>query len=318
MIRQYKFSVKEDKKRIDIFLSQILNISRTKVSILILNNCVTINGKTCFKNNLLLKTNDIVELNYDDEIFLFKKSEILPYKIKLNIIYEDNDLIIVNKQKNLITHPTTHIKDITLANGLLYHINKNNKNKIQKPIFMVHRLDRDTTGLIVAAKNLKTLNALQNQIKTKEMKRFYIALVNNPFKEKIGTIDAPIGRTKNKNNIEFTVINAKNPKKSMTKFYVLDQNDKYALIKCELLTGRTHQIRVHMKFIEHCIVNDPMYGINNKKITDYKQYLHAYQLEFTHPTTKKKVFFECKLDKQFQNKINELKLSIEKPLNKLK
>lgn len=315
MTHSLKFKIDANNKtRLDVFLTDVLDLSRTKTSYLILNNFVKVNGALVNKNNLILKVGDLIEVDYDDNLFNIKKSEIIPQKMNLQIVYEDDDLIVVNKPKNLITHPTAHEKENTLSNGLLYHINA--KVNSDKNIFMVHRLDKDTTGLIVAAKNLETLNALQEQIKSREMKRFYLAIVNHPFAETMGTIDAPIGRTKDE-SISFTVVGAKNAKKSITKFYVLDQSNRYALVKCELQTGRTHQIRVHMEFIEHWILNDPLYGIRGEQPTEYKQFLHAYQLEFTHPRTKNKIFLECKIDDIFNAKLNELGLQIEKRIDDL-
>lgn len=310
MMYSHSFIVDENEKRLDIFLTKILMLSRTKISFLILNGYVKINNEICKKNNFALKAKDKIDINYDEEIFLKTKKEILPYKMDLDILYEDDYLIVCNKPKGIITHPTIHNEKNTLVNGLLYHIK--NKGKI----FMVHRLDRDTSGLIIAAKDFKILGLLQDQLRTREIKRFYLALVNFPFNELMGTIDAPIGHVGNE-NLKFGVINAKNPKKSITKFYVLDQNLRYALIKCELLTGRTHQIRVHMEFIEHWIVNDHLYGIKGESRTNYKQFLHAYQLEFKHPVNEKKIFLQCDLDQTFKNKLKSLNLKIDKSLEKI-
>lgn len=310
MMYSHSFIVDENEKRLDIFLTKILMLSRTKISFLILNGYVKINNEICKKNNFALKAKDKIDINYDEEIFLKTKKEILPYKMDLDILYEDDYLIVCNKPKGIITHPTIHNEKNTLVNGLLYHIK--NKGKI----FMAHRLDRDTSGLIIAAKDFKILGLLQDQLRTREIKRFYLALVNFPFNELMGTIDAPIGHVGNE-NLKFGVINAKNPKKSITKFYVLDQNSRYALIKCELLTGRTHQIRVHMEFIEHWIVNDHLYGIKGESRTNYKQFLHAYQLEFKHPVNGKKIFLQCNLDQTFKNKLKSLNLKIDKSLEKL-
>ncbi|WP_027124032.1 RluA family pseudouridine synthase [Mycoplasmoides pirum] len=316
MENSYKFEVLANEKRLDVFLSKHLNLSRTKVSFLILNSCVKINNKIILKNNIPLKVNDLVEAKFNSNIFQSTTNELKPYNLKLDVVYEDEDLIIINKPKNLITHPTTHNNETTLVNALINHLNKFSSKKENNHIYMVHRLDKNTTGLIIAAKNFKALSNLQEQIKSREMKRFYLAIVNYPFNELMGTIDAPIGRINGSDSIKFTVINAKNPKKSITKFYVLDQTNRYALIKCELLTGRTHQIRVHMSFIEHWILNDPLYGIKGQNLNnEYNQYLHAYQLEFIHPTLNKKLFFECNLDQEFNKKLKELNLSIDKSIN---
>ena len=304
----YEFNVNQIEKRLDVFLSKCLNLSRAKTSFLILNSCVKVNKLIILKNNYSLKCNDLVEVNYDEQIFIKEKTDLEPYNLKLNLFYEDDDLLVINKPKNLIAHPTAHNKTTTLLNAIIHYLKTKN-------VYMVHRLDKDTTGLILVAKNFFTMTKLQEQIKTREMKRFYLAIVNYPFHEIMGTIDAPIGRIKNSDAIKFSVINVKNPKKSITKFYVLDQNDRYALIKCELLTGRTHQIRVHMEFIEHWILNDPLYGIKGQKLEKHNQYLHAYQLEFSHPRTNKKLFFECPISDQFKMKLTELNLNLEKTIN---
>ncbi|WP_033159788.1 RluA family pseudouridine synthase [Mycoplasmoides alvi] len=313
---KHTIKLNKNEKRLDIFLANYLSLSRNKTSFLILNSYVKVNKLIVIKNNFSLKAGDIVEVNYDSKVFLEEKVELKPYEFPLNIIYEDDDLIIIDKPKDLITHPTSHNKTTTLLNAVLHHVNKEKYEKLncKNNIYMVHRLDKDTTGLIVIAKNFFTMSNLQEQIKNRDMKRFYLAIVNYPFNETTGTIDAPIGRLKGDNTIRFSVINAKNPKKSITKFYVLDQNSRYALIKCELLTGRTHQIRVHMSFIEHWILNDPIYGIKSQKLEKHNQYLHAYQLEFTHPKTGKKLFFQAPITKEFKLKLNTLNLSINKSI----
>ncbi|WP_350267115.1 RluA family pseudouridine synthase [Mycoplasmoides gallisepticum] len=298
-----------EKIRLDIFLTYNLNLSRNKTSFLILNDLVKVNKKLVNKNNFVLKVGDVVELQYEESIFNKVSNEILPFNNKLDIIYEDDDLIIVNKPTNMLSHPTTHNEPDTLLNCLMYH------NKKQK-VYLAHRLDKDTTGLIVATKNFKALEKIQEQITKRTMKRYYLAIVHYPFNELRAVIDAPIGYLKD-HDLKFGVENTKNPKNAITKIYVLDQNKKYALIKCELLTGRTHQIRVHMDFIKHNIVNDPLYGVKGEQRTDYKQFLHAYQLELTHPTTNVPLFFEVKPDEVFMKKLFDVHLDLNQELKGL-
>ncbi|WP_027119513.1 RluA family pseudouridine synthase [[Mycoplasma] testudinis] len=312
----HNFILNEPIKRLDVYLTNQLNLSRTKVSYLILNGHVKVNGTVVLKNNLPIKANNKIEVNYDPSIFNTQKEAIVPTSMELDIVYEDEYLAVVNKQKDLIIHPTTHGEKNTLVNGLLHHFLNNEKYPKAEKVFMVHRLDRDTTGLVIAAKNYEVLQKLQQQLQVREVKRFYLAIVNFPFNELMGTIDAPLGHMGD-DNLKFCVVNAKNPKRAITKFYVLDQNAKHALIKCELLTGRTHQIRAHLEFINHPILGDIMYGLKGELKDPYKQYLHAYQLEFNHPITKKKIFLEAPLDQTFQDKLHELNLTIFKSLENL-
>lgn len=316
MISSHNFVTNNPEKRLDIFLTNQLGLSRTKVSYLIFKGCVKVNGQIVSKNNLPLKIASKVEIEYDLNTFDLQKKEILPKQIPLDIIYEDDAMIVVNKQKNLIVHPTTHGEQNTLVNGLLYYLQHSSKFKKVEKVYMVHRLDRDTTGLVIAAKNYEILTKLQKQLQVHEIKRFYLAIVNYPFNELMGTIDAPLGHAKG-DNIKFCVVNAKNPKKAITKFYILDQTTRYALIKCELLTGRTHQIRAHLEFINHPILGDPMYQLKGEIENSYKQFLHAYQLELTHPVTNQKIFLEAPIDSIFNEKLNELNLKLFKSLETL-
>ncbi|QZX49310.1 RluA family pseudouridine synthase [Mycoplasma sp. E35C] len=307
---KHKFINEDHEKiRLDVFLTYRLNLSRNKTSYLIVNDLVKVNNKLINKNNFVLKISDVIDVEYDESVFNKTKEEILPFKKELNIVYEDDDLIIVNKPTNMLSHPTTHNEPDTLLNCLMYH---NNNNKV----YLAHRLDKDTTGLIVATKNFKALEKIQAQISKRTMKRYYLAIVHYPFNELHATINAPIGYLKD-HDLKFGVENTKNPKDAITKFYVINQNKKYALIKCELLTGRTHQIRVHMDFIKHNIVNDPLYGIKGEQRTDYKQFLHAYQLELTHPTKNIPLFFEVQPDEVFMKKLFDVHLDLHQELKEL-
>ncbi|MDC4163526.1 RluA family pseudouridine synthase [Mycoplasma sp. T363T] len=309
MIKHRFLNENTSKIRLDVFLTYHLNLSRNKTSYLIVNDLVKVNKKPVNKNNFILKEGDVIELEYDEAIFNKSKDEILPFKKKLDIVFEDDDLLIVNKPTNMLSHPTTHNEPDTLLNCLMHH------NKKQK-VYLAHRLDKDTTGLIVATKNFEALQKIQEQIVKRTMKRYYLAIVHYPFNELRATINAPIGYLKD-HDLKFGVENTKNPKDAITKIYVINQNKKYALIKCELLTGRTHQIRVHMDFIKHNIVNDPLYGVKGEQRTDYKQFLHAYQLELTHPSSGVPLFFEVAPDEVFMKKLFDVHLDLNQDLKDL-
>lgn len=296
--------------RLDVFVATQLQISRTKAAFLILNGHVFVNNKPINKNNFILKVEDAVSVQLPPDVFDEALKPITPQEMPLTVVYEDEAIIVVNKPSGLIAHPTPHQQLNTLANGLAYRARPGQK------IWLVHRLDKDTSGLLVAAKNQIALEALQQQIKTRTMKRFYLAIVHHPFGELMGTIDAPIGHLRDE-SIRFTVINARNPKPALTKFYVLDQNANCALIKCELQTGRTHQIRVHLAFITHPVYNDPLYGLKGEQADSYGQFLHATQLEFNHPLTHQKIFLECAPEQRFIETMHQLGLHPQRAIDSL-
>ena len=290
--------VEENEKiRIDKYLSEKLDLSRSKIQKLIDNKKVIVNNKFV-SANYKIKMGDLIEVNDDLNYEINIEKENIP----LDIVYEDDDLLIVNKESGMVTHPAPGHYTKTLVNALLYKFDISTTTDIRPGI--VHRLDKDTSGLMVVAKNEKTHEKLSEMIKNKEVKRHYIALVEGEIQHETGTIDAPIGRDQYyRQKMAVTDINGKD---SITHFKVLKRYKNKTLVECILETGRTHQIRVHMKYINHPVVNDPIY--NKKKSDDFGQMLHSKSIEFIHPITKKEIYFEVEPPKEFMEKLKQLEI----------
>ena len=249
-------------------------------------------------NNSKVKTS--YQLKEQDNITIEdyeETTDILPENIPLDIYYEDDDLIVVNKPSGMVVHPAPGNYTGTLVNALLYHTNNLSTVNTNIRPGIVHRIDADTSGLLLVAKNDKAHNILAEAIQKKEVVREYIALVEGVIKEDTATIDAPIGR--DVNNRKKMCVTATNSKEAVTHIRVLERLSSSTLIKCKLETGRTHQIRVHLNYIGHPVVNDPVYG--NKKLIDeeFGQMLHAEKLGFVHPTTKEYMEFTAPVPKRF-------------------
>ena len=265
---------KKGKERLDQFLAKKMDVSRSKIQKLISEGKVLVDGKTVSASFLVDYENDIEvndELNY--EITVEKEN------IPLDIVYEDDYLLIVNKKSGMVVHPAAGNYSGTLVNALLYRFDLKGGSEKYRP-GIVHRIDKDTSGLMVVAKDEKTHELLSEMIKNKEVERKYIAIVEGVIPHETGTIDAPIGR--DINNRQKMAVTSVNGKDSITHFRVLERFSKYTLIECTLETGRTHQIRVHMAYIGYPIVNDPVYG-RSKNTTEYGQYLHSKSIRFIHP-----------------------------------
>ena len=280
----------EENVRLDTYISNNTDYSRTKISKLVKEQKVFVNNKPT-PSNYKVKQKDIIEFALPEE----EKIDITPEKMDLNIVYEDDYLAIINKQSGLVVHPAVGNYSHTLVNGLMYHFSQiSNKKSIRPGI--VHRLDKDTSGLMVVAKNDKVHEQLSEMIKEKKIERKYLALVWGVVKHDKGTIDAPIGRDFN-NRQKYTVTDI-NSKESITHFKVIKRYKEVTLLECKLETGRTHQIRVHMEYINHPIVNDPLYG-RRKIINDFGQMLHSKSIKLIHPVTKQKLEFEIEPPKEF-------------------
>lgn len=275
--------------RLDKYLNEELDLSRSAVKKMIDDHLITINNKPA-KASLLVKEGDTIEVTFKEEEIVCEQEE-----MPLDIVYEDDFLAIINKPSGLVVHPAVGNPRHTLVNGLLYHFNKlSSKNTIRPGI--VHRLDKDTSGLMIVAKDDKTHDILAKMIKNKEVERKYLALVWGNIRHQTGTIDAPIGRDIN-NRQKYTVTDI-NSKDSVTHFKVLERFKNATLIECKLDTGRTHQIRVHLNYIGHPVVNDPLYG-NRKLINDFGQMLHSKSIKFIHPYSKKEIYFEKEPPQEF-------------------
>lgn len=283
----------EENNRLDKYISEKLNISRSKVQKLVDDGNILVNGKNT-KSSYLLKYGDVIDTNLE----LDREIDIVGEDIKLDILYEDDYLLVVNKESGMVVHPAPGHYTKTLVNALIYHCN-NNLSSVNGNIRpgIVHRIDADTSGVLVVAKNDMVHDNLAKQIKDKTVKREYIALVNGIINEESATIDAPIGRSDT--DRKKMCVTAFNSKEAITNIYVLERLNNATLIKCVLNTGRTHQIRVHLDYINHSVVNDPLYG--NKKLIDkdFGQMLHAKTLGFLHPVTKEYMEFTSEVPKRF-------------------
>ena len=284
--------VVENDIRIDKYLLDKLDISRNKIQKLINDNNILVNGKSV-KASYIVRVDDLIECD-----FLYKeKIDILPEDIPLDIVYEDDDLLVVNKPSGMVVHPAVGNYSHTLVNALMYHCNNLSQvNGVIRP-GIVHRIDADTSGLLLVAKNDMAHVDLAKQISEKSVKREYITLVDGVIKEDTATIDAPIGRdVKNRKKM---CVTADNSKDAITNIRVIERYKNSTLITCSLLTGRTHQIRVHMNYIGHSVINDPVYG--SKKLVDplFGQMLHARKIGFVHPRTHEYMEFSCEPPEKF-------------------
>ena len=293
-----ELEVNKDNVRLDIYISENLDISRSKIQKLIKQEHILVNDKSV-NSSYNVKIGDIITIN--DSLDFDIKVE--PEDIDIDVVYEDDYLLIVNKESGMVVHPAPGNYSHTLVNALLYRFGKTATTNIRPGI--VHRIDKDTSGVMVVAKDDKTLELLSDMIKNKEVKRVYYALVDGIIPHATGTIDAPIGR--DVNNREKMAITATNSRDAITHFKVLKRYPKSnkTLIECILDTGRTHQIRVHLNYIGYPIYNDPVYG-NKKNTTSFGQFLHSKKISFIHPITKELVEKEVELPYEFQNYLNEL------------
>lgn len=281
------------KIRLDKYLTSVLDLSRSNIQNLLIEGKILVNDKKV-KSNYLLKMNDVIEIKSKEKD---KNKSISLEKIDLDIVYEDEDLIVVNKPSGLVVHPAVGNQSGTLVNALLYHTNNLSSINGEVRPGIVHRIDADTSGLLVVAKNDKAHISLAKQISEKTVTRKYIALVQGIIKEDTATIDAPIGR--DKNDRKKMCVTLDNSKDAITHIKVLERYKTTTLIECKLETGRTHQIRVHMKYINHPVVNDPVYGYKNLDDKEFGQMLHAYIIGFIHHRTGKYLEFKADPPKKF-------------------
>ncbi|PWL44020.1 MAG: RluA family pseudouridine synthase [Clostridiaceae bacterium] len=282
-------------ERIDKYLAEELGISRSTVKKMIDKGFVLVNGKEV-KASLILSEAD--ELFVKDGFI--KEASFEAEDIPINIVYEDDDLLVINKKSGMVVHPGNGNTSGTLVNALM-HYTKNLSNKEAFRPGIVHRIDKDTSGLMLVAKNDKAHDILAEGFKNKTIKREYIALVCGVIGEDSGVIDAPIGRdAKDRKKM---CVTSENSKKAVTHFKVLKRYEHYTLLRLILDTGRTHQIRVHMKYIGHPVYNDPVYG---KAYNDFGQFLHSASIDFEQPTTHEHLHFECDVPKEFQDFLDTL------------
>ena len=299
MTEKYTLKVTDSDIRLDKYISEhIENLSRTRVKELIKEKNILVNKKQ-EKVSYKVQAGDEISVT----VPAVKPLDLTPENIPLDIVYEDDDVIVVNKPQGMVVHPSAGHPDHTLVNALLYHT----RNLAASPEGfrpgIVHRIDKDTSGLLMIAKNSQARESLEKQLANKTNERYYLAIVHGNFGEENGKIDAPIGRNPNDRKKMAVVENGKN---AVTHFKVLEQFKNYSLIKCKLETGRTHQIRVHLSYIGHPVAGDPLYG-PKKTLKGSGQFLHAEVLCFKHPKTGKQLTFEVKPPKIFEDTLNELR-----------
>lgn len=298
--RRFKVEKEDELIRIDKYINkQVDDLSRSRIQTLIEEGHVFVNGKVT-KNNYKVKENDVIVM----EEVADEEMEAKPEKMDLAIVYEDEDVIVINKSKGIVVHPAPGALQHTLVNGLLYHCRDlSGINGVLRP-GIVHRIDKDTTGLLIVAKNDTAHLSLSEQLQSKSVARKYFALVHGVIEHEFGTIDAPIGR--DVNDRQKMAVTATNSKNAVTHFKVIERFKDYTLVECELETGRTHQIRVHMQYIKHPVVGDEKYSYK-KTMKVGGQLLHAHELRFIHPRTGKEIIVNAPLPQVFEDVLNELR-----------
>lgn len=298
-----EFYIDEDcSERLDLFLSQELKeVSRTFISRLIKEGLVTINGSQA-KGSYLPRQGDLIRV----ELPKAKKIEIIPKEMNLNIIFEDEDILVVNKPQGMVVHPAPGHTSNTLVNGIIHYDRTIAAAGEALRPGIVHRLDKDTSGVLVVAKNNPAYRSLVGQFKRREVKRIYQALVYGQLNLPQGTINAPIGR--HPINRKRMAVVHENSKEAITDYKVLEEYGDYSLLELSLQTGRTHQIRVHMAYLKHPVVGDLTYSKRKNPFPGLGQMLHAKALGFHHPTNKKYLEIQAQLPREFERIIEELEM----------
>ncbi len=303
IVDNYLFEIQEDQQiRLDKYLTeQFPEQTRSYLQKLIKDGEVLVNGKTV-KAGFQLSKGDEVSVNIPEP----KELDVEPQKMDLDIVYEDDDVILINKPKGMVVHPAPGHTTDTLVNGLLYHCKDNLSgiNGVARP-GIVHRIDRDTTGILIVCKNDISHNSIAAQLKEHSINRRYRALVHGNLKEDTGTVEGPIGR--HPVDRKKMAINERNGKPAVTHYTVLERFGNYTLIECKLETGRTHQIRVHMTSIGHPLVGDEVYGPAKCPFKLQGQCLHAMVLGFVHPRTGEYMEFSADLPEYFEELLKKLR-----------
>lgn len=301
-MREIEVTQAQSNQRLDQFCASMSEYSRSKVSQMIKQGDILV-------NNEIMKPSYLIE---EDDVIIIKSLtptpiDLEPIKMDLDILYEDEDLLVINKPQGLIVHPSPTSKEPTLVHGLLAYTQLSDHGEQFRP-GIVHRLDKDTSGAMVVAKNEIAHAFLADQLKDKTMNRTYWAIVSGVFLHSSAKVDAPIGRDK-KNRQQMSVTH-ENAKEAVTHFRKLETFEKHSLLECKLETGRTHQIRVHCQYMKYPVLGDPVYGYKKESET-MGQYLHAKKIEFIHPKTNQLIQIDAPLTKRFSDKLDELRQSHE-------
>ena len=299
-IKNFLVGEDEEGDRLDVYLSEQLgDMSRSYIQKIIKDKKVEVNGKV-EKAKYLVKEDDKIKI----EIPTPKLLEVVPQNIPIDIVYEDNDVLIVNKPQNMVVHPAPGNYENTLVNAILYHCKDklSSINGVIRP-GIVHRIDKDTSGLLMIAKNNNAHNSLAEQLKDHSITREYEFICHGVVKEDKVTVDKPLGRNP-KDRLKMAIV--KDGKHAVTHFEVIQRFDNFTHMRARLETGRTHQIRVHALSINHPLLGDPVYGPKNSKFKLDGQTLHAKKIGFIHPTTNEYIEFDSELPDYFKNIIKKL------------
>ena len=297
-----KIKVKSDTgDRLDSFIAlKEDSLSRSQAKKLIEDEYILVNGEKT-KSSYKLQSGDLIEINIPQA----KKIEIIPENIEIDIVYEDSDIAIINKPQDMVVHPAIDNTTGTLVNAMVYKFSELSTISGRIRPGIVHRLDKDTSGLLVIAKNDRSHMALSHDLKNRDVKRVYRALVHGRVKNDSGMVDAPIGR--NPLNRTKMAVTEKNNREALTHYEVIDRYDGFTLLELRLESGRTHQIRVHMSHINHPLVGDPVYSTQRNQFGIKMQMLHAYKIGFKHPTSGEYMEFTQEPPDYFINVLHKLK-----------
>ena len=293
----------ETGERIDSFLSGKTDFTRTRIQQLIKDRNITVNGKPT-KSSYKIEENDEIII----EVPEVETTEIKPENIKIDVVYEDSDIAVINKQAGLVVHPAHGHYSGTLVNAILYHIKDLSGINGEIRPGIVHRLDKDTSGLIVIAKNDKVHAALTEMFQEKKIRKTYLAILKGKLNKSEGKIVTQIGRDKNDRKKMTVIDDVAKGKNAITNYRVISQNNLFTLVKVNIETGRTHQIRVHMRHLGYPILGDSVYG---RKDNEKRQMLHAYKLEFLHPVTGHQMEFTGEIPEDFQKALKKSDLKID-------
>ncbi|SMC56109.1 RluA family pseudouridine synthase [Sporomusa malonica] len=296
----FEVSAEEQSVRLDVLLTKRFpEMSRSHLQKLIADGLVTINGKAA-KANYKAQAEDSISITFPEA----KPVEIMAEAIPLAIIYEDSDIIVVNKLRGMVVHPAAGNYQGTLVNALLEHCKDLSGINGEIRPGIVHRLDKDTSGVMVAAKNDRSHLNLAEQIKSRTASRKYVAIVHGNIAEEQGIINAPIGR--HASDRKKMAVTFSNSKEAVTRFRVVERFVNFTLVECKLQTGRTHQIRVHMQYIGHPVVGDPKYGPEKKRFAIEGQALHSAELSLKHPATGEAMVFTAPIPSDMSNILKQL------------
>lgn len=299
-MREIKSYTCEKAERLDTFLASCIGQTRSQIAQLIKLECVKVDSKTVSRPGVKLKINQTIEVEFPEA----KKEKALDVDFDVEIIYEDDDVLVINKTSGITVHPAPSVKDATLVDWLKHKGIRLSTISGEERHGIVHRLDKGTSGTMVVAKNNNAHEFLSEQLQDKSMGRYYIAVINPALKDDITTIEGNIGRSSN-NRLKMAAVEHGKYAKTKFKQLAMSKDEKNQLIACKLFTGRTHQIRVHLETINRHIIGDHIYAISPKEEKSERILLHAYIIYFIHPTTKEKLLFKANFDNTMEEYLDK-------------